>query len=223
MRAVCRSEARSSDQARRGLARQPRQAMGPVLLPRKVPYTGPVARTADALSESELLVSDAIGRLIEFWGFKRNMGRIWAVLYLSEAPLSAPDLRKRLRLSAGSVSMTLTELMRWGVVKKIWLQGERRDHYVAEGNLWKMISRVFQERERVEILEAIEAMERATALLDARMRTATPEEKRRAKEQKQRIGRLLDLAKIGRRLVEALVERAQVDASPIVRFLLGER
>src|SRR5690606_20494832 len=42
--------------------------------------------------ESELIASDAVGRLMEFWGFKRNMGRIWTVLYLSDDPLSAHDL-----------------------------------------------------------------------------------------------------------------------------------
>ena len=38
-----------------------------------------------------------VGRLIEFWGFKRNMGRVWAVLYLSPEPLTAQDLRDLLR------------------------------------------------------------------------------------------------------------------------------
>ena len=54
------------------------------------------------------IVSDVVGRLIEFWGFKRNMGRIWAVLYLSPEPLSAEDLRQLLQLSSGAVSMTLS-------------------------------------------------------------------------------------------------------------------
>src|SRR5690606_26006771 len=43
------------------------------------------------LWKSELLVSEAVGRLMEFWGFKRNMGRVWTVLYLSVDPLSAGD------------------------------------------------------------------------------------------------------------------------------------
>ena len=92
----------------------------------------------EALWRSELLVSDAIGRLIEFWGFKRNMGRIWTVLFLSDRPLSAKELQVKLQLSSGAVSMTVNELGRWGVVKKVWIQGERRDYFVAEGNFWKM-------------------------------------------------------------------------------------
>ena len=97
---------------------------------------------------SEVIVSDVIGRLIEFWGFKRNLGRIWAVLYLSPEALSAEDLRHSLKLSSGAVSMSLGELLRWGIVRRVWVQGERRDFYVAEVQLWKMISRVFSEREK---------------------------------------------------------------------------
>jgi DNA-binding transcriptional regulator GbsR (MarR family) len=95
----------------------------------------PNTAEAEPLWESELLVSDAIGRLMEFWGFKRNMGRIWTILYLSETPLTAVDLRARLKISTGSVSMTIKELMHWGVVKKVWIQGQRKDHFVAEANL----------------------------------------------------------------------------------------
>ena len=175
-----------------------------------------------ALWPSELLVSDAIGRLIEFWGFKRNMGRIWTVLYLSEQPLTAKDLRERLHLSSGAVSMTLNELMRWGVVKKVWIQGERRDHFVAEGNLWKMVSRVLAERERTEIREALSAMERALADLDERAKSKDRAEREKAKAQRERIKQLLELAKLGGRLLDALVQTARVDASPLVRFFLSE-
>ena len=43
-----------------------------------------------------LKVADAVGALIESWGFKRNMGRMWAVLYLEDHPLNATDLGDRL-------------------------------------------------------------------------------------------------------------------------------
>jgi DNA-binding transcriptional regulator GbsR (MarR family) len=172
--------------------------------------------------ESELLTSDAIGRLMEFWGFNRSLGRIWTVLYLQDEPLTAHDLRDRLHMSAGAVSMAIKELSHWGVVKKVWIQGSRRDHFVAESNLWKMITRVFQERERVEIVEAIDQMERALAFLDQKIKRGSAVDKRRAQDQKARIKRLLDLARLGHRLVTALVDKAHVDASPLVKFLLGD-
>ena len=36
--------------------------------------------------------------------------------------------------------MTLAALGRWGVVHKVWVRGQRREHYQAETDFWKMIS-----------------------------------------------------------------------------------
>lgn len=178
-----------------------------------------MANDEEELWQSEVLVSDSIGRLIEFWGFKRNMGRLWAILYLSDQPLSAPEIQDRLQLSSGAVSMTLNELTRWGVVKKVWIQGERRDHYTAEGNFWKMISRVFNERERVEVLDAIDVMEDAIRFLKDKAKE--PEERARAQFQEERIRELLDLARLGKQLLDALIRDAKVDGSPLMNVLLG--
>jgi HTH-type transcriptional regulator, glycine betaine synthesis regulator len=173
---------------------------------------------------TEAAVSDVVGRLMEFWGFKRNMGRVWTVLYLSPEPLSAEDLRHGLQLSSGAVSMTLSELSRWGVVRRVWIQGERKDFYTAEVQLWRMISRVFNEREKSAVSSAIDAFEDALRKLETVARTAAdPAVRARAELQRERIAQLLELAKLGRRLLDALVSTAKVDAEPLARFLLGQR
>ena len=41
------------------------------------------------LPQWEAMAIDAVGRVIEFWGFKRNQGRVWALLYLRSVPMSA--------------------------------------------------------------------------------------------------------------------------------------
>ena len=182
----------------------------------------PAKRGQPTLTEPEAAVSDAVGRLIEFWGFKRNMGRVWAVLYLAPSPLTAQDLQELLQISSGAVSMTLAELARWGVVKKVWVQGERRDYYAAEIVLWRMVSRVLGERERSEIASAVEAFEHALTVLDDK-RGASGEARARAEFQSRRVRALLDLAKLGRTLLDALLSTAKLDAGPLARFLLGGR
>jgi HTH-type transcriptional regulator, glycine betaine synthesis regulator len=175
---------------------------------------------ASELWPSEQLVAEGLGRLIEFWGFKRHMGRIWALLYLSDEPLSATELQDKLQLSAGSVSMATAELLRWGVIKKVWLHGQRRDYFSAESNFWKMISRVLREREMIEVTEAIAAMESALASLEERLLSPDPKEVARAQMQKARIERLLDLARLGRRLIDGLLQTARLDAAPLTSFFL---
>ena len=173
------------------------------------------------LWQSEVIVSDVVGRLMEFWGFKRNMGRIWAVLYLSPDALTAKDLQGRLKLSSGAVSMTLNELLRWGVVQKKWVPGDRRDHFAAEVQLWKMISRVLSERELMEIDAAVDACEQAIASLSDALCSDSEETKRRARLQKQRIEALLALARMGRQLLKALLSTAKVDAEQLARIELS--
>lgn len=176
--------------------------------------------TQDAMWSSERVVSDAVGRLMVFWGFKRNMGRVWTILFLSDEPLTSKQLQTRLQLSSGAVSMTLSELARWGVVHKHWVQGERRDYFVAEANLWKMISRVLRERERGEVDDAINAFEFALEELERRP-TVTAAEARRAATQRERISRLLELARLGRSMIDALIHSARMDATWLARFRLG--
>jgi len=181
-----------------------------------------VAKEKRSLFPHEAAVSDVVGKLIEFWGFKRNMGRVWSVLYLSPDPLSAEDLRQSLRLSSGAVSMTVNELLRWGVVRKVWVQGERKDFYTAEVQLWRMISRVFNEREKSEIVMAIEAFEEALAEVSKLRNSTDPKVRARADLQYERIKQLLELAKLGKRLIETLLATAKIDAEPLVRFLLRQ-
>ena len=177
--------------------------------------------TAVGLTPSESMVSEVVGRLIEFWGFKKNMGRVWAVLYLSPTAQTAHELRDRLSLSAGAVSMTLNDLLRWGVVKKVWVQGDRRDFFTAEVNLWRMISRVLAEREKAEIAVAIETFERSLQLLAAQQNLA-PAEQEKAKFQVTRIEALLQVARMGKALLETLVTNAKVDAEPLATYSMNQ-
>lgn len=174
--------------------------------------------TSGELWESERIVSDAIGRLMVLWGFKRNMGRVWTLLYLSNEPLTAFVLRERLQLSAGAISMTLNELARWGVVHKVWRQGDRHDYYEAESSLWKMISRVLRERELSEVDHTIEALEDALGSLSRR---STGGDAPRSQTQRLRIEQLLELARLGRSMLEALINHARMDASWLPRFRFG--
>lgn len=95
----------------------------------------------------EQLACDAIGSFIEFWGFKRNQGRLWTLLYLRGVPISSAELQQSLGLTKGAVSMIMRDLEYWGVVRRTRLPGDRSSRYVAETDLIKLVSRVLRERE----------------------------------------------------------------------------
>jgi hypothetical protein len=147
------------------------------------------------------------------------MGRAFGLLYLSREPLAQAEIQARLGISAGSASMTLTALGRWGVVHKVWVRGQRREHYQAETDFWKMISGVLNERERREISAAVEVVERAQAaargVQTAGRAGATTAAGRRAKADAdfvvERLVRLGDICRIGETMLDMLLGQLTLD------------
>lgn len=99
------------------------------------------------LAPWEAIAIDAVGNVIEFWGFKRNQGRVWALLYLRGEPLTAGELERELELSKGGVSMLLRDLERWGVIRRVRSPQDSAWRYAAETDLIRMVSHVIEERE----------------------------------------------------------------------------
>jgi DNA-binding transcriptional regulator GbsR (MarR family) len=111
--------------------------------------------------------------------------------------------------------MALADLQKWGVVKKAWRPGERRDYYEPETSIWKMISRVFRERELTYVREAIAAFEAALKTIAQQRSKVSAEDKRLLKFIEGRIQSLLTLSRIGESLLSLLVAGAPIDPKPI--------
>jgi DNA-binding transcriptional regulator GbsR (MarR family) len=169
--------------------------------------------TEEARRQAVALAAETMAEIVDFWGFKASMGRIWTLLYLSTEPLSADVIAEETRLSAGAVSMSLTELMQWGLVSRDALHGDRKRHYVAETDLWGIIRRIIRERELRLVGRAVERFEKAAAVLEA-AQAEHPEDAEVAHMLK-RVRGLLDLARIGYRLVEKLADVGQLSLLPI--------
>ena len=127
----------------------------------------------------------------------------------------AAELSARLSISTGATSMALTELQKWGVVRKSWRPGERRDFYEAETSIWKMVSRVFRERELVHIREAIDAFAAAKRDLAERRKKAGSDERRRLLFIEGRFDNLLTLSRSAEALLGMLLAGEPVDSSPL--------
>jgi DNA-binding transcriptional regulator GbsR (MarR family) len=168
------------------------------------------------VSQPELEVADSVGRLMEFWGFKRPMGRIWTLLYLAPEALGAAEIGEALRMSAGAVSMAIGELVKWGAVKKSWRPGERRDFYEAETSIGRLVQRVLRERELALVRGFGEALEAALRGLPSdRQKPGALAFKR------ERLAELRRLARLGESLLTALVAGKTVDPTPILKMYGG--
>lgn len=170
-------------------------------------------KPANLTHDPELEVADTVGQLMEFWGFKRPMGRIWALLYLSPEPLPAAALGDRLQMSAGAVSMALSELSKWGAVEKSWRPGERRDYYRAETGIGQLVQRVLRDRE----LLLVKRFAATLAAAEREIGGAREHDRPRAEFKKERLRELGALAKLGETLLSALVSGKTVDPAPLLR------
>jgi len=85
------------------------------------------------------------------WGVNRSVAQIHALLYLSDRPLHAEEIVEQLGLARSNVSTGVKELQGYGIVRRVHVEGDRRDHFVAETDLWEMLTRITAERKRREI------------------------------------------------------------------------
>lgn len=85
------------------------------------------------------------------WGVNRSVSQVHALLYLSTDPLPADQIVEELGLARSNVSTALKELQGYGIVRRVHVENDRRDHFVAEDDLWEMLMRIAAERKRREI------------------------------------------------------------------------
>lgn len=85
------------------------------------------------------------------WGVNRSVAQIHALLYLSEAPLTAESIAERLTLARSNVSNSLKELLSWRLIHRVPIMGDRRDHFAAETDVWEIVTRIAAGRKAREI------------------------------------------------------------------------
>lgn len=110
------------------------------------------------------------GTLASQWGINRTMAQIHALLLISTEPLDTDTVMEQLQISRGNANMTLRDLMDWGIVSKRLIPGERKEHFVAEKDIWKVARQIAKERRRREIAPVVETLDQLKTV-----DTSTPE------------------------------------------------
>ncbi len=90
-------------------------------------------------------------------------GQIYALLFLSDEPLSLDEISKRLGISKSNVSINIRLLEDFSLVRKVWVKGSRKDYYAAERIYPKKVLGDFLGKIRGTIGDAITTIERTRA------------------------------------------------------------
>ena len=203
----------ASAAAGEGTGAGPETASG-VAAARTRPDNPRVPKEPDPLREPEDRFVDAVGGAIEFWGFRRVLGHIWGWLYLQGEPRTAAEIGARLKVSKAAVSTSLTELERWGCVRRYRRPGSRREMFEAEQDVWAMVSRVFRERELTMVKRTADTLDRVGEDLQglAKKPGAAREE---AKARLERVQRMGDLAQFATIAIQGFLEQGLADVRPL--------
>src|SRR3954465_5202420 len=98
-------------------------------------------------------------RMSALWGISPTMAEIHGLLYITGAALSMDDIMARLNISRSNVSMNLTKLVEWGLVRPVHKRGDRRDYYESLSDVWEMFTLVAAQRKRREIDPILNTLE----------------------------------------------------------------
>lgn len=84
------------------------------------------------------------------WGINRTVAQVHALLYMSPRPLHADEIVETLGVARSNVSTSLKELQGWGIVKRVHVIGDKRDHFDSLKDVWEMFRIVMDERKKRE-------------------------------------------------------------------------
>ena len=120
----------------------------------------PKAQLADVRDQVEQEFVGLWRRMSSLWGISPTMAEIHGLLYITGAGLSMDDIMARLEISRGNVSMNLSKLVEWGLVRRVHKRGDRRDYYESLSDVWEMFTLVANQRKRREIDPIISTLRR---------------------------------------------------------------
>lgn len=160
------------------------------------------------------------GEMGAVWGTNRSVGQIHALLYLSDVPLTAETLAETLGLARSNVSTSLKELTGWGLIRRVHVMGDRRDHFTAETDLWEMVTRIAEGRKARELDPTLAMLQACKAEAD-RDRFMSATSRQRIAEMHDFVAALDGWAGQMRRVPRAKLSLLLKLGAAITRFLPG--
>jgi len=102
----------------------------------------------------------AWGSLGSSWGINRTMSSIHALLMSNKDPMSTEEIMESLKISRGNANMNIRALIDWGLVKKRFIAGERKEFFEAGKDIWEIARQIAAERKKRELNPVLEVIER---------------------------------------------------------------
>jgi DNA-binding transcriptional regulator GbsR (MarR family) len=114
------------------------------------------------LDEARALFVEGMGAACASSGVLSQLqGRIFAVLFLEDHPLSLDDIAEALQLSKSNISINIRNLVEWHLVRRVTVPNSRRDYYEAASDFWRVMQEIMERRFRWNIRQVMAACDEA--------------------------------------------------------------
>ena len=119
----------------------------------------------DYLDEWEIAVIDLFLNAANSFGLPKSYGQIYGLLFCKNQSLSMDEVMKLLGISKGSASQGLRALRQLGAVSSVFEPGERRERFVAEIRLRKLVGGFLREQADPHLDKGVGRLKQIEALL----------------------------------------------------------
>ena len=106
------------------------------------------------------------GNMASSWGINKTMSQIHALLYAESEALHTDEIMSILDISRGNANMNLRRLLDWELIHKVQFEGDRKDYFSAETDVWKIVNTIISERQQREIAPIRNRIEECITLLE---------------------------------------------------------
>lgn len=137
------------------------------------------------------------GRISQDLGLGRIVGQILVYLYMQPEACSLNTLEDELGLSKASVSIAARQLEQLGLVKRVWVKGERKKYYRSAENIGQALQQGLLSLISQKINEFGEQLDQTTEILEDLSDESNPQvtflkqRVKRASKLQRRLGRIL--------------------------------
>jgi DNA-binding transcriptional regulator GbsR (MarR family) len=118
------------------------------------------------LDEWESAVIDLFLNAANSFGLPKSYGQIYGLLFCRDQPLSMDEVIDLVQISKGSASQGLRALRQFGAVSSTFAPGDRKERFIAEIRLRKLVSGFLREQADPHLDKGLARLEQIEGLLE---------------------------------------------------------
>jgi DNA-binding transcriptional regulator GbsR (MarR family) len=180
----------------------------------------------EALQQSRTHFIRRWGLMASYWGINRTMAEIHALMYLANRPLCTDDVMAGLQISRGNASMNLRALVEWGLLHRVHLQGDRKEYFAAEADVWQMFEAILQQRRRREVEPIFDTIQRCQDMVRPETIGRSPPNAEEIDLYRQRLASMAEFLEVMSRLFDLVLRlgpKRMHQVSKILQRISGSR